>query len=263
MGNFWQQKSTLVSQQINTLLYLPNEGRYATTILGGNVYPPDPYAQAWPLAFGIVPDNEIPAAVSALLELLSNDPTEPNVDVYGMAWVIEGLGRAGYIDEALVIIKLYYGYLIEQGATTWWESFTSDQYYWSSYAHGWGSSPTWFLTTFVLGGSWTGPNTWTIRPALTGVESASGTLPIRDGVISISWTRQECNQSNIEITVPSNSSGEIVLPLENQDQIFFNGTLLWKDGTLLNNQGSVFGNELHVSVEQAGEYLFTLQETCN
>ena len=39
--------------------------------------------------------------VAALLELLAPDPASPNLDVYGMFWVLEALGRTGHIEEAI------------------------------------------------------------------------------------------------------------------------------------------------------------------
>lgn len=112
---------------------------------------PTLFAQAWPLAYDVVPSERVTDTVNALLELISRDPTQPNVQPYGMFWVLEALGRAGRVDEGIALIKLYYGHLLARGATTWWETWDADRDHSKSLSHGWGSAPTWFLSTYAAG----------------------------------------------------------------------------------------------------------------
>jgi alpha-L-rhamnosidase len=174
----WRSKAEAVRQSANTILYLPSEHRYATTIYQG-VSTRLPQAQAWALAYGMAPEGEVDPLASALLELISSDPAAPNVEIYGLYWVLNGLGQAGRIPEALGIIENYYGYLIDKGAKTWWERFDADRYQWASLSHGWGGAPTWFLTAYVLGARPVGPDRWLVKPALQGLSEAEGTLHSR------------------------------------------------------------------------------------
>ncbi|NJN65827.1 MAG: alpha-L-rhamnosidase [Chloroflexaceae bacterium] len=153
----WRRKAGLVRDQINLQLYRPEQGRYVATIVNGTAYAPTPQAQAWTLAYGLVPEGEQQRVADALLELLSPDPSAPNVEIYGMYWVLEALGQAQRLPDALEVIERYYGYLLDRGATTWWEGFTADRHYWAALSHGWGGAPTWFLTTWVLGARRTVP----------------------------------------------------------------------------------------------------------
>ena len=97
--------------------------------------------------------------MSTLLKLLSSDPGAPNLDIYGMYWVLEALGKNDQIPEGLDIIENYYGHMLDRGATIWWERFDADQYHTASLSHVWGGSPTWFMSTYVLGAKWEGPGT--------------------------------------------------------------------------------------------------------
>ncbi len=147
----WRARAGQVRERINDLLYLPDQKRYASSIVAGRVTSPTLFAQAWPLAYDIVPNERVTDTVQALLALISHDPTQPNVQPYGMFWVLEALGRTGHVDEGIALIKLYYGHLLERGATTWWETWDADQDYSKSLSHGWGAAPTWFLSTYAAG----------------------------------------------------------------------------------------------------------------
>lgn len=145
----WHARAAQVRERINELLYLPNQRRYTSSIVDGELIAPTLFAQAWPLAYDVVPAERVTDTVRALLELISRDPAKPNVQPYGMFWVLEALGRTGHVDEGIALIKLYYGRLLERGATTWWERWDADQHPDQSLSHGWGSAPTWFLSTYV------------------------------------------------------------------------------------------------------------------
>ncbi|MCS6849180.1 MAG: alpha-L-rhamnosidase [Anaerolineae bacterium] len=147
----WRARAKQVRERINDSLYLPNQKRYGSSIVAGRVTSPTLFAQAWPLAYDVVPSERVTDTVNALLELISRDPTQPNVQPYGMFWVLEALGRAGRVDEGIALIKLYYGHLLARGATTWWETWDADRDHSKSLSHGWGSAPTWFLSTYAAG----------------------------------------------------------------------------------------------------------------
>ena len=150
-GKIWREKAAGVRQKTNELLYLSEENSYATTLYQGTIYPPTPQSLSWALAYGLSPEENLEPLVSSLLNTLSTDPAKPNLDIYGMYWLLEALGQTGHVNEALDIINSYYGRLLDVGATTWWENFNANQNWAASYSHVWGGSPTWFLTTYVLG----------------------------------------------------------------------------------------------------------------
>ena len=217
--DLWQAQAAAVQASLNTWLYLPEQGRYITNLYAGVTYPPTLYAQAWPLAYGLVPEGEQDRVVSALLELLSADPATPNVGTYGFYWILEGLGQAGYTDQALAVLKSYYGRMLERGATTWWENFLADQNYANALSHGWGSAPTWFLTTYVLGARQVALDAWALSPAIQTLDHASGSLPLPQGALQISWQSSGCTSgeasglTRLALSAPNGTHGQVILPL--------------------------------------------------
>jgi alpha-L-rhamnosidase len=261
-SNTWQKKAQVIKDAINSYLYLPSEHRYATNLYEGVPYEPTLYAQAWPLAYGIVPPDEVEYVVGALLELLSSDPSNPNVNIYGMYWVLKALGRTGYITEALDIIELYYGHIIDSGATTLWEHFNSYLHHNASLSHGWGGAPTWFLTTYVLGAKRSGPNAWTLKPALSGVDYASGTLPLRDGTVNIQWERESCQEAHITIKAEENSSGEVLIPYLNPSmKITLDDQTIYEDETGITEDVTPSSNGIIITIN-GGSHTINTHTDC-
>ena len=236
-ANEWRQRADALKQAINTYLYLPAEHRYLTNLYSGIAYPPTIHAQAWALAYQTEPEGEEQALANSLIEMLGNDPAQSGVQVYGMFWVLEALGKSGQISPALEMIKTYYGNMLEQGASTWWEWFGANQDLRNSLSHGWGGAPTWFLTSHVLGlrkASSQTPDSllWEFEPALESLDYASGSLPLGDGnVIRVAWLRTQpdtinqgsgigCAQYMLQIDSPLASSGRLTLSASSRDSLY-------------------------------------------
>jgi alpha-L-rhamnosidase len=257
-----RQEASVVRTHVNKYLYIETEGRYAGSLLQDATLEPSPHAQAWALAYDLVPDDQIQRVADAMLELLSSNPAEPNVQIYGMFWTLEALSRAGRYDDAVRIINRYYGRLLDLGATTWWEHFNAYKIYQNSLSHGWGGSPTWFLTTYVLGAQRTGVNTWFVRPGLSGVESAEGALPLADGILAVRWNRPGCSQVELEVVAPRTTSGEVLIPLTDDSlMITLNEIPVWQDGMPLVD--GVVAHQEGVLLSLSGEqHSFTIERAC-
>lgn len=259
----YRQRASKVKKGLNQYLFLEPLQRYASSWINGVLLPPSPHAQAWPLAAGVVPEEKEGATVSALLQLISSEPSQPNVEIYGMYWVLQALGETGHIPEALDLIRQYYGRLIDLGATTWWEGFNAHKWYTSSLSHGWGGAPTWFLTTYVLGARQVGPNRWEIQPALVGVESVRGTLPFGEETLTVAWERPDCRQSSILVMAPLNSIGEVIIPSINSTAaITLNGVLIWQEETPQVDFVFRDGGNLHVGPLPGGTHQLEIYQEC-
>jgi len=263
-AHLWRERAESLKTQVNRYLYRPEEGRYIQTIFQGKERAPSVHAQARALTYGLVPDDQTQRVANALLELLSSNPAEPNVQIYGMFWTLEALARAGRHDDAVRIINRYYGRLLDLGATTWWEHFNAHELYWSSLSHGWGGSPTWFLTTHVLGAHRTGVNTWSVKPSLSSVGFAEGTLPLADGILEVRWDRSDCAQIELDLVAPPATAGEVLLPLNDDDDalvITLNETTVWQDGMPLVD-GIVANQEGILLPLSGGQHVLRVQRTC-
>jgi alpha-L-rhamnosidase len=214
----WNLKEQNVERSLNRLLYLPAEQRYLTHLDQGAAFSPTLHAQAWPLAYDLVPQSEIKGVISALLEMLSPGPAgsdsqaRPVIGTYGMFWVLEALGKAGEISPAIDLVRQNYGDMLDAGSTTWWEAFDADRYPQSSFSHGWSGAPTYFLSTYVLGVQPLDGNTWQVRPAFDGVDFASGAIPLHSGRLQVSWEHTRCGELQLEVTAPPDTRGEAIIP---------------------------------------------------
>ena len=208
----YEERAEQVAGELNEMLLV--DGRYKATWLDGELVDAiSPHAQAWPLSAGIVPDNDRDSVADSALELLADDPTDANIGTYGMYWLLDALAAADRYDESLEIIETYYGFMLDRGATTWWESFTADDDWSQSMSHGWAAAPTWFLSTRVLGAEQTGPGTWHGTPAFAGLEAASGAVPGDGAPLRVAWSgsRDPCRARSVTLDVPAGTRGAVHL----------------------------------------------------
>jgi len=258
----WRGRAKEIKISINANLYLPEEHRYLTTIYNEEDKAPSPHSQAWPLAFDIVPDHEIEAVTNSLLEMIAKNPKSPNVEIYGMFWVLEALGKTGHISQALDIIKLYYGHLLDNGATTWWETFNADHYPNNSWSHGWGSAPSWFLTTYVLGAKEVRPDNWILKPEFDSLDFASGILPLTTGVLQAHWKREDCSKIILTVSSSEGADGQIQFPLiDVYTQVTMDSESIWNQGTSLTDNVSMRSGEISISID-AGDHEIIIYSEC-
>lgn len=132
-----------------------------------------------------------------------DSPTDQVISPYFNAYVLEAMSRAGHPEYALNWMRAYWGGMLAEGATSFWESYDlrwpktnfhlsleadGTSGYFVSLAHGWSSGPVAWLTENVLGVRAAAPgyDAVEIRPNLLGLMYARGTVPTPHGMISIS-----------------------------------------------------------------------------
>ena len=148
------------------------------------------------------------------VEILTNGGADNFSTFYGY-YMLESLAKAGEIEEALNIIKEFWGGMLKLGATTFWEDFNLDwaknagridempkdgkidvhstygDYCYAklrhSLCHGWASGPTPWLTEHVLGVKVLEPGCKKVKivPNLGSLKWVKGTYPTPFGIISI------------------------------------------------------------------------------
>ena len=150
---------------------------------------------------------------------------------YGV-YVLEALAEAGEIDAALDLIRVYWGGMLDLGATTLWEDF---ELAWTenagridelvpagkkdihgdcgaycyegfrhSLCHGWASGPTSFLSRRVLGVSVLAPGMKKLRvePSLGKLRWAEGTYPTPHGALFVRHEQHPDGSIQTTIRVP-------------------------------------------------------------
>jgi hypothetical protein len=156
-----------------------------------------------------------------------------------MHHVHRALAKAGEHRLLTENIRRRWGAMLEAGATTFWEHWHGKE----SQCHAWSATPTFDLSTEVLGVTPLEPGfrRFVVAPKPAGLGWARGVFPSTRGDIAVSWQRQR-RSFQLTVDVPSDTRARIVVPPPYEGQwrtIQANGALVWQDGTLQPNAAGV------------------------
>ena len=100
------------------------------------------------------------------------------------------------------------------------------------YSHGWIASPTYQMSSKILGVVPTSPGfaTFDVRPTLCGLSFARGTVPSPHGPIEVDWQRKP-DQLDLKVTIPSGTQAWVALPVgaATNPLLTVGGKIVWKD----------------------------------
>lgn len=205
---------TKMGQGIISLLYDPTDGLFfdATESEHKSLH-----ANAMQLFFGL----EVPGGYNKIRDLLMQKGL--NCGVYFAFFVIEGLYKAGYYEDAyrLLMNESEHSWvnMLREGATTCMEVWGADQKWNCSWCHPWSSSPIYFVTSRVMGIDLDGLGEGKLRicPHIDqGLEYATLSLPLPCGRVTAKFVR--CD-GKIEYFIDAPSSLEVVF--EEDDDIVY------------------------------------------
>jgi alpha-L-rhamnosidase len=211
------------------------------------------------LYYGIVPENEKKAAVDSLIRALEKAPSGHfTTGIFGTKYILEALSETGNTGQVFDIVnsKAFpgWGFMIDRGATTIWETWKESDNVYSNCHPMFGSVTEWFYR--YLGGIQPdsenpGFRKFTIAPSLpSGLDFVNCTYESPFGSINSNWRRSK-NGVRHEISVPEGTSaffevqtgGKRSFSVENTD----NGKVESK-----NASGSLFRAQL-----SEGNYIIT------
>lgn len=263
----YARRSSQVRTALYERLYLPDEGAYAATRYGETIIAPAPQAQAWALVYGVVPLPQRQRVAAHMLEEMQpfwGPRGFARVEIYGFFWLLDALGQTGRTSEALALIREHYGRMLDMGATTWWENFISDRRYDNSLSHAWGSAPTWFLSTYVLGAQTTSAQGWRVAPQPGEIQQASGSIPLPGGeLLQVDWQQHGCGQLTLEVQAPAASAGEVRLPLRGDEmQVMLDGRQVWPPVPGAAAEAERRGDALHIQVGGQSSYALQSRTAC-
>jgi len=124
------------------------------------------------------------------------------------------LARLGAKQEGMSTMRSYWGRMIENGATTFWEAFHEDESaeampafydrpYGRSFCHAWSAGPCHVLPETIIGirplaDGW---SEWTCTPQLSDLQWASATVPTPRGCIEV-----EATSNSLRVVIPANTT---------------------------------------------------------
>lgn len=186
------------------------------------------------------------------------------ISPYYNYYVIRAMAQTGHRKDALAWIRQYWGGMLDEGATSFWEGYDPSWYkgdfhaslqadngsgYFVSLAHGWSSGPTAWLMEEVLGIQPTGAGfgTVNIRPELVDLAWARGAEPTPRGLLKVDARKQNAKTA-LTIDVPEGVVATVSVPVgSGSAQVFVNGKV--QSATAAED-----GTRMIVTLEHAGHY---------
>lgn len=134
--------------------------------------------------------------------VMENNKVDPITTPYMRFYELEALCMMGRQTQVLQEIRNYWGGMLREGATSFWEKYIPSEHgtehlamygrpYGKSLCHAWGASPVYLLGRYFLGIQPTQPGyaTWEARPYLADLEWMEGRVPTPNGIIHIRMER--------------------------------------------------------------------------
>ncbi len=177
---FWnEQKQALVHNRV--------DGRPSETVTR--------YANIFALLYGYFDEKQGEQIKNSVL---LNDEILGITTPYMRFYELEALCYLGEQERVMKEMKSYWGGMLRENATTFWEKYNPQQQgtehlamynrpYGKSLCHAWGASPIYLLGKYFLGVTPAAPGyeEFTVRPCLGGLKWMEGTVPMADGEIRV------------------------------------------------------------------------------
>lgn len=184
------------------------------------------------------------------------------VTPYYNYYVISAMAEMNHRQAALEWIRQYWGGMLQEGATSFWEGYMPSWYkhpfhqslqadeqsgFTVSLAHGWSSGITPWLTEQVLGIRSTGVgfSTVAIRPDLIDLTYAKGTVPTPRGLLGVSITKAGAHGMSVAVDLPPGTAASVLLPA---------GSRVTLDGNPAQGATAEGGARVAVAVTGAGNH---------
>ena len=181
-------RATFWSEECQAFLHAIEEGELNKMVTK--------FPNMFAILYGYANDREREAI---LKHVLLNKQIEAITTPYMRFYELEALCAMGRQAEVLPEIKAYWGGMLREGATTFWEKYVPTEKgaehltmygrpYGKSLCHAWGASPIYILGRYFLGVRPTkaGYEEYEVRPDLGGLEWMEGTVPTPFGKIEVS-----------------------------------------------------------------------------
>ena len=211
------------------------------------------HANMFPLAFGLVPDNNLSRVVAFIKS------RGMACSVYGAQYLLEALFAAGETEYALQLMtsesKRSWMNMIRAGSTMTteaWDEYFKPNLTWN---HAWGSAPANIIARKLMGIEPLKPAYRTIRvkPQLGNLRYAHIKKPTIRGMVEVTWQRDE-DDFILIVHIPANTEAEIWIPSAPQSVIAESGTDIYqaKDIEIVDKK-----DKYTICRTGAGEYHFT------
>lgn len=197
-----------------------------------SLFPPETHTlgRTWQLnalaiLTGVAGDDNSAIWQGIFAHVKQDAPTDQVISPYFNFYLLEAMAKDDHPQEALNWMRKYWGGMLDEGATSFWESYDlrwpktdfhlslqadGTSGYFVSLAHGWSSGPLPWLSENVLGvrASAPGYDSVDLHPALLGLKWVRGTVSTPHGPIAVA-----IDQKHVSFDLPKGvESARVFLP---------------------------------------------------
>lgn len=171
------------------------------------------YASIFAVNYKLLDDKECAHTIRSVLK---NDSVSKIVTPYAKFYELVSLCEAGELEYVCKLLEDYWGGMLQQGATSFWELYdqsAANHYemygrpFGKSLCHAWGSCPLFLLGRYFLGvvPISAGYSSFRVQPQLGTFQFIKGTVPTPKGNIKV-----YCDESEIIVTNDTSVQGELI-----------------------------------------------------
>lgn len=209
----YKEKAARLKDNIDKFFWDEEKGAYIDSFVTGNRHVTR-HANIFAALFGYADADK---EKSIIENVLLNSGIEEIKTPYFKFYELDVLCKKGFTDRVTNIIKSYWGGMLNEGATTFWEEYNPKlsgiehyakygEKFHKSLCHAWGASPVYLLGKYYVGVNPTEPgyNKFTVTPSLGGLSWFSATVPVNGGSVSV-----DMNESFLKVTTDK-SGGTLI-----------------------------------------------------
>jgi hypothetical protein len=201
-ANKYRTLAERLKAQIKELFWDKDAHAYLHAIENGEINKQiTKFPNMFAIIYGLSDENE---RAQIMQHVMLNPSVDPITTPYMRFYELEALCMMGQQSTVLPEMKAYWGGMLREGATSFWEKYVPSEKgiqhlamygrpYGKSLCHAWGASPIYILGKYFLGVKPTQPGyeTYEIRPILGGLAWMEGDVPTPFGRISIKMDQQQ------------------------------------------------------------------------
>ena len=180
------------------------------------------------LYHNIIPEDEQDAAIDSLIKALEAGPSGHfTTGIFGTKYILEALSATENVNTVYNIVnsRIYpgWGYMIDRGATTIWETWKESDNIYSNCHPMFGSVSEWmyrWLAGIRPNPDYPGFESFTIAPSLpAGLDHVNCSYHSPFGEIVSNWRNEGTGKQVFEISIPGGSSAMVRLPVSENQRI--------------------------------------------
>ena len=200
--NDYHKKSEALREKISQTFWSNDEKAYYHAIEDGQMNKQvTKFPNMFAILYGLAHEKQ---RHEIMRSVMLNPDVDPITTPYMRFYELEVLCMDGLHTQVLKEMRDYWGGMLREGATSFWEKYVPTEQgtqhlamygrpYGKSLCHAWGASPVYLLGKYYLGVKPTKPGyeEYEVRPALGDLEWMEGDVPTPHGMIHVSMDRRQ------------------------------------------------------------------------